>query len=157
MKRALVVALVVAVLLTGVPVLMVMSGSSCADCGLAIKVASACVLAVLAALVAFVFAPFRRASCVSPRRSVPKPSSTGAGGGLDGGEPGAQDCGLLRPAVRRLSGSDHHSEERVTPTIGGYTAIATAGRSRFTTRRRAALAIRWCPGRRLAVKSIPCQ
>ncbi|HWC11054.1 MAG TPA: hypothetical protein VG455_07520 [Acidimicrobiales bacterium] len=58
MKRALVVALVVAVLFTGVPVLMVISGTSCADCGLAMMVASACVLAVLAALVAFVFAPF---------------------------------------------------------------------------------------------------
>lgn len=52
MKRALVIALVLTVLLTGIPMLMVMSAPSCADCDLAPMAATSCLLAVLAALVA---------------------------------------------------------------------------------------------------------
>jgi hypothetical protein len=58
MKRALVIALVLTVLLTGVPVLMVMSAATCADCDHALMAASACLLAVLAALVAVGIALF---------------------------------------------------------------------------------------------------
>ena len=52
MKRPLVIALVLTVVLTGVPVVMVMATASCADCDLAMMAASSCLLAVLAALVA---------------------------------------------------------------------------------------------------------
>ncbi len=50
-KRVLVVALVVVVLFTGIPVLVGMSGAECADCDLGILLAGACVSAVLAATV----------------------------------------------------------------------------------------------------------
>jgi hypothetical protein len=52
MKRVLVVVLVVTVLFTGVPLLMAMSTTSCAECELAMMTASSCLLAVLAAVVA---------------------------------------------------------------------------------------------------------
>jgi uncharacterized membrane protein len=52
MKRALVVALVVVVLLTGIPMLMTMSATVCVDCDLGLVALSMCVLAVLAAMVA---------------------------------------------------------------------------------------------------------
>ncbi|MDQ3570517.1 MAG: hypothetical protein M3396_07835 [Actinomycetota bacterium] len=51
MKRVVVLALVVVVLFTGIPVLMGMSGAECADCDLGILLAGACVSAVLAATV----------------------------------------------------------------------------------------------------------
>lgn len=56
MKRALVMTLVLVVLFTGVPMLMVMSTTSCVDCDLALMFGSSCVLAVLAALVAVALA-----------------------------------------------------------------------------------------------------
>lgn len=52
MTRALVVALVLTVLFTGMPLLMVTPMMSCADCDLASMVGASCILAVLAALVA---------------------------------------------------------------------------------------------------------
>ncbi len=58
MKRALVVALVVAVLFTGIPMLMVMSGLNCVDCDLAMAAATGCVLGVLAATLLVAFALF---------------------------------------------------------------------------------------------------
>ncbi len=51
MKCVLVVALVVVVLFTGIPVVMGMSGAECADCDLGILLAGACASAVLAATV----------------------------------------------------------------------------------------------------------
>ncbi|MDP9070253.1 MAG: hypothetical protein M3N68_03010 [Actinomycetota bacterium] len=56
MKRVLVVALVVVVLFTGVPVVMGMSGVECADCDLGILLAGACVSAVLAGMVGITLA-----------------------------------------------------------------------------------------------------
>lgn len=49
MKRVLVIALVVVVLFTGIPMVMGMSGAECADCDLGILLAGACVSVVLAA------------------------------------------------------------------------------------------------------------
>ena len=48
-KRVLVVALVVVVLFTGIPVVMGMAGTECADCGLGILLVGACTSALLAA------------------------------------------------------------------------------------------------------------
>jgi len=49
MKKALFVVLVVVVLLTGMPVLVSMSGmAACPDCGPAISVGSMCAMAILA-------------------------------------------------------------------------------------------------------------
>jgi heme/copper-type cytochrome/quinol oxidase subunit 4 len=79
MKRALVIALVLTVLLTGVPVMMVMSGATCADCDHALMAAGACLLAVLAALVAVVVALFG-----TPMRTRPElRASLLAASGLD--------------------------------------------------------------------------
>ncbi len=50
-KRLLVVALVVVVLFTGLPVVIGMSGMVCADCDVAVLLAGACVSAVLTAAV----------------------------------------------------------------------------------------------------------
>lgn len=50
-KRVLVVALVVVVLFTGIPVVMAMPTANCVDCDLAMMVASSCILGVLAAAV----------------------------------------------------------------------------------------------------------
>jgi hypothetical protein len=50
-KRVLVVALVVVVLVTGIPVVMAMPTANCVDCDLAVMVASSCILGVLAAAV----------------------------------------------------------------------------------------------------------
>ncbi len=52
MKRLLVVALVVVVMLTGIPVVMGMPLMACADCDLATIAATSCILAVLTAMVA---------------------------------------------------------------------------------------------------------
>lgn len=52
MKRVAVVALVVVVLLTGIPVVMGMPLMECADCDLGTIAASSCILAVLTAMVA---------------------------------------------------------------------------------------------------------
>lgn len=49
MKRALVIALVVVVLLTGMPVAMAMPAADCADCDLGMLLGGACAFAVLAA------------------------------------------------------------------------------------------------------------
>lgn len=57
MKKALVVLLVVVVIVTGLPVLMGMSGmASCRDCGPALLVGAACAVAILAAGVALLVA-----------------------------------------------------------------------------------------------------
>lgn len=50
-KAVFVVALVVVVLFTGIPVLMGMSGAECADCDLGTLLAGACISAVLAVTV----------------------------------------------------------------------------------------------------------
>ena len=52
MKRAVVVALVVVVLLTGIPVVMGMPLMGCADCDLGTIAATVCILAVVTAMVA---------------------------------------------------------------------------------------------------------
>jgi Na+/H+ antiporter NhaC len=57
MKRALMIALIVAVLFTGFPVFMAMSATTCADCDFAMMAAGGCVLAVLAALAVLASAP----------------------------------------------------------------------------------------------------
>ena len=67
-KRVLVVALVVVVLFTGIPVVMGMSGADCADCDLGILLVGACVSAVLAAAVGVAVA--RRAVRLRVRRDV---------------------------------------------------------------------------------------
>lgn len=70
MKKALVVLLVVVVIVTGLPVLMTMSGmASCSDCGPAVLAGSTCAVAILAAGVALLLAVFtqrlrRRAAVV---------------------------------------------------------------------------------------------
>lgn len=51
MKRAFLVALVVVVLFTGIPIVMGMPMMACADCDLGTMVASGCILAVLTGLV----------------------------------------------------------------------------------------------------------
>lgn len=51
MKRVLVVALVVVVLFTGIPVVMGMPTADCVDCDLAMMAASSCIFGVLAAAV----------------------------------------------------------------------------------------------------------
>jgi len=51
-KRVLVVALVVVVLLTGIPVVMGMPMVACSDCDVATMAATSCMLAVLMGLVA---------------------------------------------------------------------------------------------------------
>lgn len=56
MKRVLVVALVVVVFLTGIPVVMGMSGAECADCDPGFLLAGACAWAVLAATVGIALA-----------------------------------------------------------------------------------------------------
>lgn len=72
MKRALVVALVLTVLLTGIPVSMMMLTTSCADCDVALMVAGSCVFAILAAGVAVAAALFgvRLRSRVAVRNSL---------------------------------------------------------------------------------------
>ena len=58
MKKALIVLLVLVVLVTGVPILMTMSGmASCHDCSLGL-LASSCVLAIITAGIALVTAGF---------------------------------------------------------------------------------------------------
>lgn len=52
MKRVLLVALVVVVLFTGIPIFMGMPLMGCADCDLGTIVASSCILAVLTGIVA---------------------------------------------------------------------------------------------------------
>lgn len=52
MKRVVVVALVVVVLLTGIPVVMGMPLMECADCDVGTIAASGCILAVLTAIAA---------------------------------------------------------------------------------------------------------
>ncbi|MDP9072023.1 MAG: hypothetical protein M3N68_12245 [Actinomycetota bacterium] len=51
MKHVLVVALVVVVLVTGIPLVMAMPAGDCADCGIGMMMASTCVFAVLTAAV----------------------------------------------------------------------------------------------------------
>ncbi|MGH9151271.1 MAG: hypothetical protein ACRD03_02455 [Acidimicrobiales bacterium] len=68
MKRALVVGLVIVVVITGIPVVVGMSGAACADCDLGVLLAGACVAAVLAAAVGIALA--RRTERL-PARSEP--------------------------------------------------------------------------------------
>lgn len=68
MKRVLVVALVVVVLFTGIPMVMGMSGAECADCDLGILLAGACAFAGLAAAVGVALA--RRAVRLRVRPDV---------------------------------------------------------------------------------------
>ena len=59
MKKTLVVLLVVVVVVTGLPVLMTMSGmASCSDCGPAVLAGATCAVAILAAGVALLLAVF---------------------------------------------------------------------------------------------------
>lgn len=59
MKKTLVVLLVVVVIVTGLPVLMTMSGmASCSDCGPAVLAGATCAVAILAAGVALLLAVF---------------------------------------------------------------------------------------------------
>lgn len=65
-KRLLIVALVVVVVFTGIPVVIGMPMVSCSDCDLGMVATTMCVLAILAAVAALI--AFQLNSLLSPRR-----------------------------------------------------------------------------------------
>lgn len=66
MKRLLIVALVVVVVFTGIPVVIGMPMVACADCDLGVVATTMCVLAILAAVAALMALQLK--SLLSPRR-----------------------------------------------------------------------------------------